>query len=218
MSRNKTKKFAANELRQNIVQPGKPLFEKIKGGWSSDFFGNKNPITLEVGCGRGEYTVGLGRLFPSRNFIGIDIKGDRIYKGSKIADEEGLKNVGFLRIIAHELPNFFEENEVSEIWVTFPDPRPKKRDIRRRLTNPRFFEMYRNILKPEGWFHLKTDNAALFEYSLEVVQEMKISNLEFTRDLYESPLNADHYGIETKYEIIWREKGSKMHYMRFQMD
>ena len=218
MSRNKTKKFAANDLRRNIVQPGKPLFEKIKGNWSKDFFENDNPITLEIGCGRGEYTVGLARVYPDRNFIGIDIKGDRIYRGSKIAEEEGLDNVGFLRIIAHELPNHFEENEVDEIWVTFPDPRPKKRDIRRRLTNPRFFEMYRSISKPESWFHLKTDNAALFEYTLEVVEEMKPKALEFTRDLYKSPLNADHHGIETKYEIIWREKGSKMHYMRFKMD
>ena len=137
MARQKRKKFAENELRDNIVQPGKEKFGQLKSRWGEVQFGNDNPIVLELGCGRGEYTVGLARLFPDKNFIGVDIKGDRMFKGSKAAEEEGLENVAFLRIMIQDIEEHFAENEVDEIWVTFPDPRPKKRDAKRRHTSPR---------------------------------------------------------------------------------
>ncbi len=217
MSRSKTKKFEANRENPNVIQPGKDLFEKVKGKWRDLYFRNNNPIVLELGCGRGEYTVGLGEANPHKNFIGIDIKGDRIYRGSQEAREKGLSNVAFLRTKIHDLLTFFEENEVDEIWITFPDPRPKKRDLRRRITNPRFMKMYSQISKSGSVLHLKTDNQPFFDYTLEVLEELKISSLEMTRDLYNSCYMNEHLGITTKYEKIWTEKGSKIHYLRFKM-
>ena len=217
MSRSKTKKFEANREADNIIQVGKPLFEKIKGKWSESFFKNNNPISVELGCGRGEYTVGLAQVFPAKNYIGVDIKGDRIYKGSQEAMELGLKNAAFLRTKIHDIQNFFEEGELDEIWITFPDPRPKKRDIRRRITNPRFLDMYWKLCKSGSTFHLKTDNSKFFDYTLEALENYSTRGILVTRDLYNSEYLADHHGIKTKYEKIWTEKGSKIHYLRFQM-
>lgn len=214
--RKKLKRFEENARRTNVVEPGKPLFGTIKGQWNEVQFKNDNPITIELACGRGEYTVGLAQHSDASNFIGIDIKGDRIWRGSSHADELGLEHVAFLRTKIHDLLDFFEPNEVSEIWLTFPDPRPRDRDIKRRLTNPRFLEMYKTILKPEGWFRFKTDNTGLFDYTLEVLTECDdIKDLEFTKDLYSSPLNAEHFGIKTKYEKMFSEAGEKIKYLKF---
>lgn len=214
--RKKLVRFAENALRDNIIEPGKPLFDEIKGNWHQLYFKNDCPITVELGCGDGEYTVGLAGMQPERNFIGVDIKGDRLHQGSTIAIEKGLNQVGFLRSQIHMLDKFFGEGEVDEFWLTFPDPRPKKGDAKRRLTNPRFLQMYQQICKPNGWFKFKTDSTSLFEYTLEVLeQEFKVENLEYTRDLYKSDLMTDHHGIKTKYERIWTEKGEDIKYLKF---
>ena len=138
MGRKKAIRFEQVKYNANVLEPGDELFERIKGNWNSIFFQNNKPIILEIGCGKGEYTIGLARLFPEKNFIGIDIKGDRIAVGSNQAIEQDLKNVGFLRIKVQDLMSFFDENEVSEIWITFPDPQPLESGIKKRLTNDRF--------------------------------------------------------------------------------
>lgn len=215
VGKNKLARFKENEENPLVIQAGKPFFESCKGKWRSDFFKNDNPICLELACGRGEYSVGLGRLFPDRNYIGIDIKGARLWKGASIALHEGLKNVAFLRTFIHDLDKFFAPDEVDEIWLIHPDPRPRKRDIRRRLTNPRFLDIYRRIMKADGWVKLKTDSALLYEYTLEVLSQYPIRDLEHTDDLYNSPLYAEHYGICTRYEEEFTAQGHKIHYLKF---
>jgi tRNA (guanine-N7-)-methyltransferase len=218
MGRRKLDKFKDNEKSRNVIQSGKEIFEFIKGNWNQMYFRNENPVVLELACGKGEYTVGLARLFPEKNIIGVDIKGSRIWKGSRIAETEGLLNVAFLRIQIQHLDQYFEENEADEIWITFPDPRPRERDEHRRLTHPRFLYMYQNILRPDGWVHLKTDNEGLFEYSLEVLSSFNfIRHLEFTRDLYQSGLLIHHHGIQTTYEKRFLEDRIPIKYLRFRI-
>ena len=216
MGRNKLERFKYNDENPMVVQAGKPLYETIKGKWREELFQNDRELVLELACGRGEYTVGLAEVYPERNFVGVDIKGARIWKGIKFATENGLKNVGFLRTYIQNIDQFFAPKEVSEIWVIHPDPRPKDSDERRRLTHPRFLELYRNLLVDDGWFHFKTDNAGLFEYTLEVLKDWKIKDFEFTRDLYkDEKLLALHHGIKTRYELKFTAEGHKVHYMRF---
>jgi len=218
MGRRKLEKFKDNETSRNVIQPGKKIFDQIKGNWNHLVFKDDNPLVLELACGRGEYTVGLARLFPGRNIVGVDIKGSRIWNGSRTAETEGLSNAAFLRIQIQQLDQFFEENEVNEIWITFPDPRPRERDERRRLTHPRFLNMYRKILQPEGWVYLKTDNEGLFNYSLEILSSMKfIDQLEYTRDLYQSGLVNHHHGIRTTYENRFLKDRIPIKYLRFQI-
>ena len=200
-----------------MIEPGKELYESIKGHWK-DFFSNDHDLVIELACGWGEYTISLGEKFPNQNFVGIDIKGDRIFKGSQYAQKSGLDNVAFLRTHIIEILNLFEENEVDEIWLTFPDPRPKDRDEKHRLSNKQFLEQYRSILKPDGWFKFKTDNTDLFEYTLQVLTDFDIKDHEFTFDLYNSPLLDDHHNIKTKYERIWTEKGEEIKYMKFRFE
>ncbi len=218
--RQKLIRFEANKLRKNIIEPGKPLFDQIKGNWNQVYFNNDNPIVIELGCGNGEYTVGLAEKDPDRNYIGIDVKGDRIYVGSTYAIENKLDNVGFLRTSVHQLEDFFEENEVAEIWITFPDPRPKDREEKRRLTYPRFMKIYKKILTEEGTLNLKTDNTGFFEYTLDLLQQGTVKNksLSYTKDLDNSLMIDDHFGIETKYEKIWKARGSKIKYLKFQFE
>lgn len=214
--RRKLERFATLELRDNVIQMDKPLFDNIKGKWNELQFKNNNPLTLELACGRGEYTIGLAQVNNNINFIGIDIKGDRIWDGSNKAVEKELLNVAFLRAYIHDLDQFFEPNEVSEIWLTFPDPRPRGRDEKRRLTYPRFLELYKSILKPDGWFKFKTDNTDLFNYTLEVLSERNdIIALEYTMDLYHSPLLVDHYGIKTRFEKKFHDAGEDIKYLKF---
>lgn len=213
MSKNKLTKFAENEKAPNIIQPGKPLFERIKGNWHIDYFKNDHPITLEIACGRGEYTVGLARHFPNRNFIGMDLKGARIWKGSQQALAENLSNVAFVRALIQDLPNFFEPGEFSELWITFPDPQPKKSDIRRRLTNPRFMDMYKTLIAPKGRCHLKTDNLGLFNYTLEILESYSLTTLEYTNNLYQSKYLEDHREIQTYYEKLWLGQGLSIKYL-----
>lgn len=219
MSRGKLKRFAENLKRDNVIEPGKDIYEKVKGNWNSKIFKNTNPICVELACGRGEYTVGMARLFKNTNFIGVDIKGDRIWKGSGIAIEEGLDHVAFLRTEILLLQKFFEPGEVNEIWITFPDPRPKLRDEKRRLTSPRFMDIYKQLISKDGWVRLKTDNTGLFEFTLEKLKERKdINDLEYSFDVYESQLADDCLGIKTRYEKKHEGMGEKIKYLKFRFN
>jgi tRNA (guanine-N7-)-methyltransferase len=212
----KQERFKIIEERSNVIEPTKALYQTIKGNWRSSLFNNENPITLELACGRGEYSIGLGQLFPAKNFVGVDIKGERIWKGSTQAEEQNLINVAFLRTQILLIENFFSAGEVNEIWMTFPDPRPRKRDVKRRLTSPRFLDMYKRLMQPDGYVRLKTDNTALFEYSLDVIQSRSdIKELVFTSDIYNSELRAECFDIKTRYEDEFAGKGETIKYLRF---
>lgn len=216
MSRKKLQRFKENEENRNVVQEGKEIFEKIKGNWKAFQFENEKPITVELACGRGEFTVGLARQYPHRNFIGVDIKGSRIWKGSTIAIQEGLENVAFLRTQIQLLEKFFAEGEIAELWITFPDPFPRDGDEKRRLTSPRFLDMYRPMIQKDGTVHFKTDNTGLFDYTLELLKSREDINLIFhTHDFYSSDLKDEHYGIKTRYEKIFSDKGEKIKYLKF---
>lgn len=213
----KLERFSIIAERDNVLQPGKELYFQVKGKWNEIYFKNNSPITIELACGRGEYTIGLANRFPNRNYIGVDIKGDRLWKGSTLAVEQNLNNVAFLRTQILLIENFFEPGEVDEIWLTFPDPRPRKIDVRRRLTNSRFLVMYKSLLKPGGYFRFKTDNTGLFEYTLEELQSRSdIVDLKFTNDLYDSDLREECFDIKTKYEEMFAAKGEKIKYLRCQ--
>ena len=199
-----------------MLEPGKDLFMKIQGQWNVLYFAKPSPLTIELACGRGEYSVALAERFPERNYVGVDIKGDRIWKGSTMAVEKKLTNIGFLRTNILNIESFFDRGEVDEIWLTFPDPRPKKRDVKRRLTNPRFLDMYKYVLRKGGYFRLKTDNTGLFQYTLE---ELKLRNdiedLAVTDDVYSSVLREECFDIQTRFEGMFASKGEKIKYLRF---
>jgi len=215
----KLERFADNAQRPDIVEPGKETYEQLTGRWQADFFRNDYPITLEVGCGKGEYTVGLAERYPARNFLGLDIKGDRIWRGSTRAEALGLGNVGWLRTRAHELLTHFGPDELAEIWITFPDPRPRDRDIKRRLTSPRFLDLYQQALHPGGLVHLKTDNEGLFDYTLEVLHERPGTTiLAHTKDLYATPELLPHAeDIQTTFEQKYRALEVPIKYVQFRL-
>ncbi|WP_419241296.1 tRNA (guanosine(46)-N7)-methyltransferase TrmB [Cardinium endosymbiont of Nabis limbatus] len=213
--RQKCKRFEANKSLDHLIEPGKSIYKNIKGQWNRLYFQNDYPITLEIGCGHGAYTIGLAKIFPERNFIGIDLKGDRLWKGAQEAKIYGLQNVAFLRAQATHLLDFFEENEVAEIWITFPDPRPKTRDIKRRLTSLRFLKLYQTMLIEGKRVHLKTDSNLLFQYTLDVLQGQGIQPYDYTRDLYGSILIDNHFGIQTTYEKRFIPQGMPIYYLSF---
>jgi len=216
----KLQRFADNATRPDIVEPGKPSFGHLAGHWRADFFHNDHPLVLEVGCGKGEYTVGLAQQHPEQNFLGLDIKGERIWRGSTRAAALGLTNVGFLRLMAHQLTEHFAPAELNEIWITFPDPRPRDRDIKRRLTSPRFLNMYQTLLAAGGVAQLKTDSADLFDYTLEVLASRPGAKIEaMTRDLYAEtdPVFAAAQAIQTHFEGKYRAVGVPIKYVRFSL-
>ncbi|MGI4739695.1 MAG: tRNA (guanosine(46)-N7)-methyltransferase TrmB [Janthinobacterium lividum] len=220
MPRIKLQRFADNATRPDIVEPGKPSFGHLAGHWRSDFFRNDHPLVLEVGCGKGEYTVGLAQQQPAQNFLGLDIKGERIWRGSTRAAALGLTNVGFLRAMAHQLTEHFAPGELQEIWITFPDPRPRDRDIKRRLTSPRFLTMYQTLLAAGGVAQLKTDSADLFDYTLEVLASWPGAQVAaLTRDLYAEtdPVFAAAQAIQTHFEGKYRALGVPIKYVRFSL-
>ncbi len=212
MARSKAKKYIHNHTNDRILEPIKPNYEHMKGKRWSDFFANQNPIVLELACGKGEYSVWLAQHFADKNFIGVDIKGDRMRIGAQIADEMNLKNVWFLRTIIHHLEQFFDANEVSEIRVVHPDPRPRNSDAKRRLTHQRFLKMYKDILQPNGILRVKTDDKELFDFSVEMLAQEGRKNISITYDLDNDALLADHYGIVTNYEKMWKQKGRSICY------
>jgi len=186
----------------------------MKGLWNKEVFKNNHPIVLELGCGRGEYTVGLGRLFPEKNFIGIDIKGARIWAGAKESLVAGMKNVAFLRTSIELITHFFETGEVSEIWITFPDPQMKK--VNKRLTSTRFMRLYREILTENGLIHLKTDSNFMYVYTREMIKVNNYPVQVCTDDLYHSDLTDEILSIQTHYEQQWLERGLNIKYIRFE--
>ena len=214
--KSKLKRFEIIAGRDNVIEPGKELFNTIKGKWSKEYFKNDRPITIELACGRGEYSVNLARQFPDRNYIGIDKKGDRLWKGSTWAVEDGLKNVALLRTDILFIESFFEAGEVDEVWLTFPDPLPRKRDAKRRLSSARYLDMYKKILQPNGYFRFKTDNTDLFNFTLEELSYRNdIQDFEYTHDLYQSALRPECYDIKTKYEEMFSAQGELIKYLRF---
>lgn len=214
MTRRKQHRFVHNAESQHVIEAGKPLYTQIKGNWRTRYFNNSNPIVLELACGKGEYTVGLGKTYTDTNFLGVDIKGDRIARGSQAAQDQQLANVGFLRTDIRYLTDFFADGEVDEIWITFPDPQPRDRQEKHRLTYAYFLDKYKQILKPGGLLHLKTDNLQFFEYSLQSLIAGGFVDFIYTNDLYDSPLNNLHLGIKTKYEEIFFNRGFSIKYLQ----
>ena len=218
MGKGKLAKFAELGVYEHVIEVPFEILKKeefaLKGNWNSSFFKNNNPIVLELGCGKGEYTVGLARLFPDKNFIGVDIKGARMWKGAKEIHLEGLKNAGLLRTYVELLPLFFARDEVSEIWITFPDPQMQK--TKKRLTSTRFIGYYNSFLKPGGLIHLKTDSDFLYNYTSAMVKENKFAVETETDDLYGSSHIADDILIiKTYYEQQWLSRGMKIKYLKF---
>jgi len=213
VAKRKLQRFAEIGTFKNVVQleEGKPY----KGKWKQDFFKNDNPLILELACGKGEYSVNLGRKYPDKNFVGIDYKGNRIWVGAKMALDEGIENVGFLRIQIQNILDYFEKGEVDEIWITFPDPQPQSPLERKRLTNPTFLQKYKTILKPDGLMHLKTDNDGFYEYTLEKIAEGNHQIEEQTTDVYKTHPNNEILSIKTHYERIYLQKGKNINYVRF---
>ena len=213
--RKKLQRFAANAQRPNVLEPGKPLYEHIQGQWRAAYFHNAHDLVVELGCGKGAYTLGLAQQFPAKNFVGVDIKGARLWVGSTAALTHALHNVAFLRTKIEQLAQFFAPGEVNELYIPFPDPRPRDRDAKRRLTSPRLLALYRQLLQPGGWVHLKTDDDALFAYTLEVLSTQAIADLVYTEDLYPSKWLPAHHGIQTAYEQQFLAQGATIKYLRF---
>jgi tRNA (guanine-N7-)-methyltransferase len=214
MGRKKLERILSNKDRDNLFQSTHANFLELKGNWHKEYFKNKNPIVLELGCGKGEYSVGMAQMFPNKNFIGIDLKGDRLAVGSQTAMDLQLENIAFLRTNILELESFFSPKEVCEIWITFPDPRTRLRDFKRRLTYQRFLNMYKNILADNSSLYLKTDNLDFFEFSLQSLLDFGVKDLEKTYDLYNSDLKDISLGIKTRFEEIFTNKGFKINFLR----
>jgi tRNA (guanine-N7-)-methyltransferase len=212
LGKDKLKRFAELETFTNVFQ----LNPVHKGNWNKNYFKNNQPIVLELGCGRGEYTVSLAKYFPVKNFIGIDIKGARIWRGAKTGMEENISNMAFLRIEIEQLEEHFSDKEVDEIWITFPDPQPQISRERKRLTSDSFLTMYKKVLSPNGIVHLKTDNDGLYAYTLEKIAELNLKLIKHTADLYKEEWLDDVLSIQTTYEKIYRDKGKNINYIQFQ--
>ena len=213
MGKDKLRRFAEIDTFKNVVQldAGKPF----KGQWAADFFKNNNPVVLELACGKGEYTVSLATLFPEKSFIGIDYKGNRIWRGAKTALEEDVSNVGFLRIQIETILDYFGEGEIDEIWITFPDPQPQISREKKRLTSPRFLEKYKLLLKPGGFVNLKTDNDDLHAYTAEKIDEAGLNLHVKTEDLYHSEHADEVLSIKTYYEKKYLKDNKNINYLKF---
>lgn len=213
MGRKKLRKiFAIKEYPNVFEEPGEQ-----KGRWDEHYFQNGRPLVLELACGKGDYTLELAELYPQKNFIGVDLKGVRLYAGSKRALEADLDNVAFVRTRIETLDDYFAPGEVSEIWITFPDPYPKPSKAEKRLVSPRFLEVYRHVLKPNSILHLKTDDENLFNYGLECIEaQPNYHVLGYTYDLTNSQMLNRETAITTPFERKWRKEGRQIKYLRFQ--
>lgn len=226
MGKDKLRRFRENESFPCLVQPGfEELFGKdyrLKGRWKKDFFGNSRPLVLELGCGRGEYTVGLARMYPDRNFLGLDIKGARLWRGAKTAAEEPVPNAGFVRTRIELIDSLFAEGEVDDIWITFPDPQLKKSRIRKRLTGPLFLSRYARFLTPGGSLHLKTDSLHLHEYTRAVIEANGLRILCACPDIYgtenRTGFPPELTGLKTTYESRYLSERKPITYLRFALD
>lgn len=221
MGKNKLRRFAENETFRCLVQPEfDDIFGKdhpLKGRWREDFFGNDNPVILELGCGKGEYTVGLARLYEDRNFIGVDIKGARMWRGAKTVNDDGIANAAFLRTRIEFINSFFAEGEVDEIWITFADPQLKKGRAKKRLTSPFFLSRYASFMKPDGAVNLKTDSLHLHLYSKAVAEANELPVETALTDIYNhgEELPAELVDIKTTYETRFLGEGKPITYLRF---
>jgi tRNA (guanine-N7-)-methyltransferase len=213
MGKDKLRKFAEIETFANVYEldAGK----SFKGKWSKMHFKNDAPLVLELACGKGEYTVNLAQLFPAKNFIGIDYKGNRIWRGAKTAIEESIHNVAFLRIQIEQILDYFDANEVSEIWITFPDPQPQISREKKRLTAPRFLEKYKVILQESAPINLKTDNDDFYAFTLETIEQLGLKLHVRTEDLYRSDLVDEVLSIKTYYEKKYLAHDKNINYVRF---
>ena len=215
MSRKKLSKFLAIRKMLNVIESHKSIYNNIKGKWH-EFFGNNNPIILELGCGYGDYTIGLANKFTDKNYIGIDIKGERLWAGADLALKNKLSNVVFLQSEIYNLQYFFRAGEVSEIWITFPDPQKEKPT--KRLTTSIYLNIYKQVLKSNGAIHLKTDSDLIFDYTLDVLDNFNIKDLIFTKNLYNSEFKALHQGIKTGFEKVYLEQGKTIKYLSFRFN
>lgn len=222
MSKNKLRRFAENATFPNMFQRSYEVliqegFE-FKGRWNKAFFKNTNPIVLELACGKGEYTVDLAKKNPNKNFIGIDIKGARMWKGCKKANESNLSNTAFIRTKIELIQHFFGPEEVQEIWITFPDPHLRKSRRKKRLTSPQFLQRFQPLLKPHGDIHLKTDDQTLFDYTHQVISDQGHTLKESCTDVYASSLTGPITEIQTYYEQMWLEAGKPIMYIHFSLN
>jgi len=233
MPKNKLQKFDDIESFKNMLQykfddNTKKLYKNvrylneyidIKGNWNQTIFKNDNPIVLELACGKGHYTLELARRFPNINFIGVDIRGERLWHGASTGLEEELTNVAFFRTQIEFIDHFFSKDEINEIWITFPDPYPKKRHAQKRLTSPKFLNLYRKILLNNGIIHLKTDCTSLFNFSVETVVEEKLPLEEVIFDVYDRFEGKEDIlvDVQTHYEKLFSDKGEKIKYLRFRL-
>ena len=220
-SKNKLKRFKENETFKNVIQPKRKEVEDgtlvLKGKWR-EHFNNENPIVLELGCGKGAYTVGLARRNPQKNFIGIDIKGARFWRGAKTALEEGLENVVFLRTQIELVDSMFAKSEISEIWITFPDPQIKYKRTKHRMTNENFLEKYRKILSPQGLIHLKTDSEFMHGYTLGLLHGLGLEVLYANHDVYKNEGSPEEVlKIQTFYENQYLQEGKPITYIQFRI-
>lgn len=221
MGKDKLKRFAENKSFACFVEPKfEQMFRAdhpLKGRWHADFFHNDNPIVLELGCGKGEYTVALAARNPDKNFIGVDIKGARMWRGAKTATENKMTNVGFLRARIEFITSLFAEGEVSEIWITFPDPQLKSRRAKKRLTSPIFLEYYAQLLSTDGWINLKTDSQHLYNYTQAVISQFGLECEVANNDIYGSGYADEVLSVKTAYETVYLQRGLPITYTRFSL-
>lgn len=222
-SKNKLKRFKENEDFSNVIQPSREEILTgdyyLKGKWAKGFFKNNKPVVLELGCGKGEYCLGLSKFFPDKNFLGIDIKGARFWRGAKTALQENSDNVGFLRIQIELVDLIFAENEIDEIWITFPDPQIKYKRTKHRLTNSDFLKKYKKILKPNGIVNLKTDSEFLHGYTLGLLHGEGHEILHANHDVYKNVYSPQEVvDIQTFYETQFLEEGKRITYIKFRIN
>lgn len=213
MGKDKLRKFAEIDTFSNVYQLH--LGKVMKGKWAAEHFKNSNPIVLELACGKGEYSVNLAKLFPEKNFIGVDLKGNRIWRGAKTGVEEGIANLAFLRIQIEDILEYFAPGEIDEIWITFADPQPQLSREKKRLTFPGFLEKYRALLTEGGKVNLKTDNDGLYSYTCEKVEELKLVVHKNTNHLYQSEFADEVLSIKTHYERIYLKHDKNINYIQF---
>ncbi|MBT6013634.1 MAG: tRNA (guanosine(46)-N7)-methyltransferase TrmB [Flavobacteriales bacterium] len=220
MAKNKLKKFSYMEKLPHVIQPETYEMKEdipLKGKWIGGFFKNDNPIVLELGCGKGEYSVELAERYPNKNYIGVDIKGNRMWVGAQDSFEKKLNNIAFLRIRIENIIKCFAENEVSEIWITFPDPQIKRKRQSKRLTHPDFLKRYRTFLSEDTVINLKTDSQFLYGYTLGIIEGEGHELLDCTNDLYNVNQTRENLEIKTHYEKIYLEKGTQITYIKFRL-